>query len=149
MQIIEDMAIVKEVRGREVLVELPKSESCDSCAVHGFCHQNDTPRQHWIKTDIELKAGDHVRIFLAPALKITSSIIVFLLPVVIMLAFYLIPKYVFSSSEDIAILVSILSLGVSGIVIYYLDKSWGKKIRFDIIEKLSISEEEKNEDQAK
>lgn len=146
MNIIEDMAVVKEIRKGEVLIEIPKSESCDSCAAHGICHQADTPRQHWVRSDLLLEEGDYVRIFLSPALKITSSLIVFLLPVLVMLIFYLIPKFLIHTSENTAILISILSLGLSGLVIYLLDKSWGKKIKFEIIEKLDEFNEEEYED---
>ncbi|MCF7919490.1 MAG: SoxR reducing system RseC family protein [Candidatus Cloacimonetes bacterium] len=137
MEIIEDIAIVKEVRNKQVLVAIPRSESCESCAAHGLCHKGEEPATHWITSDLKLEKGDYVKLFISPALRITSGIIIFLLPVFIMLIFYLIPRFLLSATENISILSSILSLGVSGLVIYILDKSWGKRIRFEIVEKLS------------
>jgi len=151
MDIIEDIAIVSDVRGNEVLVEIPKPDSCESCAAHGICNKGDTTITHWITTDIKLAKGDYVKLFIAPSLKIASSFIIFLLPVLVMLVFYLIPRFLLHTSENISILLSVLSLGLSGLIIYYLDKSWGKKIKFEIVEKISeeeMQEEWDSEDQA-
>ena len=151
MEIIEDIAIVSEVRGNEVLVEIPKSDSCDSCAAHGICSKGETTVTHWITTDLRVVKGDYVRLFIAPSLRIASSFIIFMLPVLVMLVFYLIPRFILHTSENISILISILSLGVSGLIIYYLDKSWGKKIKFEIVGKVSeeeMQDEWDNEDQA-
>ena len=140
MEIIEDIAVVQEVRVGKVQVKLPESVSCDTCAIKGFCHPNDKLKCHWIDTDLSFKVGDKVRIFISPAIRIVSSFIVFLFPIILMLIFYLMIKYLFSASENLAILGSILSLGISGLLIFFLDKKWGKKIKFEIIEKLNETE---------
>ncbi|MCF7912631.1 MAG: SoxR reducing system RseC family protein [Candidatus Cloacimonetes bacterium] len=137
MDIIEDIAIVQEVKDGKVLVKLPGSESCTSCAVHGICQAGDNLASHWIESDMDLQAGDKVKIFIAPALRIMSSIIIFLMPVVIMIFVYLAIKYPAGGSENLSILGSILSLGVSGVIIYFLDKKWIRKLRFEIVEKIS------------
>jgi positive regulator of sigma E activity len=137
MDLIEDIAVVTEIRAGEVLVEIPRSENCEHCAAHVLCNKTDTPVRHWIKTDLHLEQGDYVKIFMSPALRLTSGFFIFVLPVLIMLGFYLVPRFLLHASENISILVSILSLGISGIVIYSLDKSWGKQIRFEIMEKLN------------
>ncbi|MDP8210980.1 MAG: SoxR reducing system RseC family protein [Candidatus Stygibacter australis] len=140
MQIIEDIAIVSEVKDRRVLVKLPESDSCASCAVHGICQVGENTSSHWIDTDLRLQVGDKVKIFISPALRIMSSFIVFLLPVIMMILVYLIFKYLFVSSENVSILGSVLSLGLSGLIIYAIDKKWSKKLRFEILER--VSEEE-------
>lgn len=144
MEIIEDIAIVAEVQEHKVLVKLPESDSCASCAVHGICQVGDNTSSHWIETDLPLQVGDKVKIFISPALKIMSSFIVFLLPVIMMILVYLIIKYLLGASENFSILGSVLSLGLSGLIIYAIDKKWSKKLRFEIIER--ISEEEYQEE---
>jgi positive regulator of sigma E activity len=137
MELIEDIAVVREVKDGKARVQLPETGNCKSCVMNGVCRQGHQLKSHWIETDIELKPGDLVRIFVAPALRIASSFIIFLLPIFVMLAVYLVFKYLFLSSENIAIMSSILSLGLSAFIIYLLDKIWGKKIKFEILEKLN------------
>jgi len=144
MEIIEDIAIVSEVKDHKVLVKLPESDSCASCAIHGICQVGDNTSSHWIDTDLRLQVGDKVKIFISPALKIMSSFIVFLLPVIMMILVYLIIKYLFMGSENASILGSVLSLGLSAVIIYALDKKWSEKLRFEIIER--VSEEEYQEE---
>ncbi len=136
MDIIEDIAIIQEVKAGKVLVQLPGSDSCDTCAVKGFCHQNDSKKCHWIDTDLSFEVGDKVRVFISPALRIISSFVVFMFPIIMMLIFYLMIKYLLSASENLAILGSILSLGVSVLLIFLLDKKLGKEIKFEIMEKV-------------
>ena len=140
MEIIEDIAIVAEVKDNKVLVKLPESDSCASCAVHGICQVGDNTSSHWIETDLRLQVGDKVKIFISPALKIMSSFIVFLLPVIMMIVIYLLIKYLIGGSENASIVGSVLSLGLSGLIIYAIDKKWSNKLRFEILER--VSEEE-------
>jgi len=151
MEIIEDVAIVKEVKDNKVLVEIAGAESCNSCSFKGMCSHKGEPRDIWVETEYELSQGDKVKLFISPALKIASSFTVFLLPIIIMLTFYLVSKYLFSISEDISILVSILSLGISGLLIWVFDKKWSKRIKFEIVEVIKNyrTGEDDNEDQIK
>lgn len=140
MDIIEDIAVVEEVSAGKVKVSLPQTDSCKSCAVHGFCHATEA-EGHWVETDLPLQQGDKVKMFIAPGLRIASSFIIFLLPVIMMLVFYLVSKYLISLSENLCILISILSLGVSGFLIWQLDKIWGKKVKYEIVGKYEEEEE--------
>ena len=151
MDIIEDIAIVQEINNGKVLVKLPGSENCSGCAVHGICQAGDNIASHWIKTDMNLQLGDKVKIFIAPALRIVSSFIIFLMPVLMMLFVYLAIKYLAGGSENISIVGSILSLGLSGVIIWLIDKKWSGKLRYEIVEKLyeeDYLKESSDEDQA-
>lgn len=137
MELIEDVAQVVEVSTGRVKVNMLKPENCEGCAAHGFCTAGDKTSELWISTDLLLNVGDHVRVFISPALRVVSSIIIFLLPVILMLVFYLLAKYLFHTSENLSILISVLSLGVSGLIIWQLDRKWGKQVHYEIIEKIS------------
>lgn len=133
---ITDVAIVKKVEGDWVSLEIEQTDSCNSCAMHGICNTGDKKIIHKIKTNIQLQQGDKVRIFLEPSLRVLSSFLIFIFPILIMIIFYLASKFIIGLSENIAILISIISLLFSGLAIYILDKKIAKKLNFTIVEKL-------------
>ncbi len=132
----EDLGRVKEIDGKFAIVEMIKSGSCDSCAIHGFCGAGNKAVHHRIKTDIKLQAGDTVQVFIAPELKILSSFILFILPIIVMIGFYFLGKQ-FLNSEGKVIITSFIGLLLSGLAIFIIDKKFAaKKIKFEILEKV-------------
>src|SRR6056297_3504819 len=132
---IADVAVVKQIDGDNVVLEIEQTDSCNACAMHGICHAGDKKVIHKVKSDLQLAVGDRVKIFLEPGLRILSSFLIFIFPILIMVLFYLGSKLIFSLSENNAILVSIISLLLSGFAIYRLDKTMAKRIKFKIVEK--------------
>ncbi|HCX73329.1 MAG TPA: hypothetical protein DHM37_06395 [Candidatus Cloacimonas sp.] len=133
---ITDVAVVKQVNGDKIVLEIEQTDSCNSCAMHGICQAGDKRIVYKIKTDLKLQTGDRVKIFLEPGLRVLSSFLIFIFPILIMVLFYLGSKLIFSASENIAILFSILSLLFSGFAIYKLDKKMANRLKFKIVEKL-------------
>ncbi|MDP8269383.1 MAG: SoxR reducing system RseC family protein [Candidatus Tenebribacter davisii] len=133
---MEDIAIVRKVEDNLVYVEIERSGSCEGCAVHGICNLNDKTIIHKIKTDRDLKVGDRIEIHIKPSLKIFSSFVVFIVPVLFMLCFYVMGKFLFKLSEDLSIVVSMLGLLLSGLIIYLIDKLYANKLNFKIIKKI-------------
>lgn len=133
---IEDVAIVREVIGDMVTVEMMKTGACDKCAMSGVCVGHDKTVQHTIQTNRPLKVGDKVRVMVSPGMRIFSSLVIFLFPILSMILFYLVSRYLVHSSENIAILLSFAGLLLSGVVIYAVDKKCANRIRIDIVEKV-------------
>jgi len=131
----EDIAVVKSISGRIATVEIIPSGSCDNCAIHGVCGGINKKTQHKIETDIHLNIGDKVLLEISPSTKVISSLVLFLMPIVIMLLFYIVPK-LSGATEDQAIMSSICSLILSALLIKLLDKVLAKKLAVDIIRKL-------------
>ncbi len=132
----EDIAIVRKIEENFVLVEVERSGSCDGCAVSGICNSNERIILHKIKTEHKFTIGDKVRVDIAPSLRIFSSFIVFIFPIITMLLFYLISKYVLIFNEDLSIVISLFGLLLSGLFIYLIDKKYESKLSFKIIKKL-------------
>ena len=132
----EDLAVVKEMKDGFVYIEMQTSGSCDKCAMHGVCHGMDKKLQHKIKTDMELSEGDFIRVHVSASMRIFSSFIIFIFPILSMLLFYGLGKYLFRFSENFSILFSFTGLMLSGITIYFIDKKYTEKIKFEIIEKV-------------
>ena len=132
----EDIAVVRKSEGNFVQVEVERTGSCEACAVSGICNANDKTILHKIKTDLKLKIGDKVQVNIAPSLRVFSSFVVFIIPILTMLSFYLISKYLFTFSEDLSIVISMFGLLLSGLFIYIIDKIFANKLSFKITKKL-------------
>lgn len=132
----EDIAVVKKIENDYVYVEVERTGSCEGCAVSGICNSNDKLILHKIKTDLQLKINDRVQVDIAPSLRVLSSFIVFIFPILTMLAFYLLSKFVFSFGEDASIIISLFGLLLSGLVIYLVDKKFENKLSFKILNKV-------------
>ena len=132
----EDIAIVRKIEENIVQVEIERTGSCEGCAVSGICNSNDKTIIHKIKTDLKLKIGDRVQVNIAPSLRVFSSFVVFIIPILTMLSFYLISKYLFTFNEDLSIVISMFGLLLSGLFIYIIDKKFANKLNFKITKKL-------------
>ena len=132
----EDLAVVKEIKDGFIFIEMQTSESCNKCAMHGVCQGMDKKLQHKIKTDMELSEGDFIRVQVSASMRVFSSFIIFIFPILSMLLFYGLGKYLFRFSENFSILLSFAGLVLSGITIYFIDKKYTEKIIFKIIEKV-------------
>lgn len=134
---LEDLAVVTEVHSEHVLVQMMKSDSCHSCGLSGFCHGKEHTVTHKIAAEGNYKIGDIVKVEISAGVRIITSMLVFLVPVLTLIIFYAIAAYLLNLSEPLSILISFSGLILSGIAIYLVDKNLGKKISFEIKEKVS------------
>ena len=132
----EDIAVVRKIEGNFVHLEVERTASCEGCAVSGICNANDKTILHKIKTDLKLDIGNRVQVDIAPSLRVFSSFVVFIIPILTMLSFYLISKYLFILNEDLSIVISMFGLLLSGLFIYIIDKIFANKLSFKITKKL-------------
>lgn len=132
----EDLGRVLKIEGDYAVVEMIKGGSCDSCAIHGFCGAGDKTIQHRIKTNLNLKPNDTVKVFIAPQFRLLSSFILFILPILAMIGFYFIGNAVFGT-EGRSILTSLAGLLLCTYGIYIFDKKYAsRKIKFEILGKI-------------
>jgi positive regulator of sigma E activity len=136
MEYAEDIAVVKKVEKDRVTVEIEAGGGCKSCAMHSLCGGDDKTIRHTITTDMNLSVDDKVRLHISPGVKILSSFIIFIIPILAMILFYLIGNYLLSFKEEFAIVFSFVGLLISGIFIYLIDKKFAKKVHIEIAEKL-------------
>ena len=131
-----DKATVLEVYDGEILIEIQKGGSCKSCAMGGGCGGQDKSFRHRLKTDLKLEKGDIIEISISSGVKLLSSFIVFIFPVLAMILFYLLAKYAVQLPENFSILASFCGLLLSGLLIYLIDKKFADKIHFEILGKV-------------
>ena len=132
----EDIAVVRRTEKNFVHVEVERTGSCDGCAISGICNADDKIIMHKINTDLKLKIGDKVQVNIKPSLRVFSSFIVFIIPILTMLLFYLISKYLLNLIEGLSIIISMFGLLLSGLFIYIIDKIFVNKLNFKITKRL-------------
>ena len=132
-----ERATVIEVKNGEVLIEIEQGGSCDSCAIHGVCSGQNRSFQHRIKTDMKLEKGDIIEVEISSGVKLLSSFLVFIMPVLFMILFYFVARYAVKLPENFAILASFCGLLISGLVIYFADKRFAVKVHFEVTGKVN------------
>ncbi len=125
-----DIGVVTQIKGQKITVEIPKGGGCKSCSMHGICGTNSTPIVLSFETDEAYNVGDKVNISVGANIKILSSLIVYLLPLVALFAFYLIARMYMQ--ELGAVFFGFIGLVLSFLLIRLIDKKIGKHINFEL-----------------
>jgi positive regulator of sigma E activity len=125
-----DTGIVTHIQGKKITVEIAKGGGCKSCSMHGLCGTNSTPIVLSFITDAEYQIGDKVNVSVGTNIKLLSSVIVYLLPLVALFAFFLIAR---SFMQELgAVLCGFIGLILSFLLIRVIDKKIGKHINFEL-----------------
>lgn len=129
----DDIGFVTAVNGLKITVEITKGGGCKSCSMHGLCGTSSTPIILTFDTDGSYKIGDKVIISVETGVKLLSSVIVYLLPLVALFASFLIARSYLPELGAIA--VAFIGLCLSFLIVRLLDKKISKKINFQLGEK--------------
>lgn len=125
----EDIGIVKSYENGIATIEVIPTGACDSCAINGICAGKDKKIEHKIPYDKPLKVNDRVEIEIKAADRVFSSFLVFLFPLIVMVIFYVLARYALGLAEKWGILISMLSLLLSGTILKIIDKNTKLKIK--------------------
>lgn len=137
-QIEDETAVIKEVFDGEVLIQVERKGACRNCSMNMLCMGNENRVEFRIKTNLSLQPGDKVKLHIKPESRLISSFVIFIFPVLMMLFFFSLSRYLFRLPESHSILVSLAGLLISGFVIKYVDKKTADKVSVEIIEKVSV-----------
>lgn len=109
-----ERAIVCEINNSKVRVMI--EHDCQEACLH--CSQKDKKESLLVynKSHLVLKPGDKVEIYAAPAKTILAGFLVFIVPLLLFIAFYFAGHLLFKSRDD---LIPFLC-GISGIVFGFL-----------------------------
>ena len=118
-EFITEVGTVDKIKGNLYYVKLSKSEKCEGCKVCDFGKNNSITVPSL--TEVDCKVGDSVIIRSPVKKRYLSSIIMYLIPIVVMLVCAIITYNV--TKDDSTVLISCaIGLVVSFLVIFILDK---------------------------
>jgi len=135
-KIEDEIAIVKEVFDHEVLIQIERKGACRSCSMNMLCMGRENKAEFCVPKNIDLQPGDRVKLHISPESRLISSFLIFIFPILMMLFFFIVARYLFILSEPLSIVISLFGLLCSGIIIKVLDKKSAGKIRVEIAEKV-------------
>ncbi|MDR3047223.1 MAG: SoxR reducing system RseC family protein [Bacteroidales bacterium] len=107
-------AVVKEIAGNEVLVEMTIKSACDGCHAKSVCISSQR-RNELVKIDntahTPLKIGDSVKIGIKQSIGNQAIFIAYGLPFVVLFVFFILISVVFGN-ELVAALIALVATGL-------------------------------------
>ena len=126
----EDSGKVIQINGKRVKVELERGGGCKSCQLRGMCFAKNSPAIFDLETDLILEEGDRVSLEISPGGRVLSSVLIFLMPVLLLFAGYLIASRFFGELPSIGF--GFLGLVLSFAIVRWVDRNYGHKLKVRI-----------------
>jgi len=132
---IEEQAQVIEIRGRQLILQAQTQSTCGSCAVNKSCGTSVLSKvvgrkftQFQAENNIAAEVGDTVIVGIAEDALLKGSLVIYIIPIIGMLAFALVADYLLA---DIAVRdLFVAASGVAGLIFgsllarqYFLQKN--------------------------
>jgi len=123
-----DVGTVVDIQSGLAIVEYSRSDACDTCKLKAFCFQKGGDvTKLTMKNNLNVKKGDIIQFEISPQMRILSSFLVFILPIIFMIGSYFLCKSAIGLSENISIVVSLISIAVAFIFVKFIDGQIKKK----------------------
>jgi positive regulator of sigma E activity len=131
---IKEIGNIVETHDGQATIQIIAGGQCNYCSAKTACTPLGTNiRMMQAPVKNGFQAGDYVEISFEPLSRMTSVIIVFLLPLFLMITGLTLAAIYYQDSEKMAILGSFGGLLLGFVVVWILDKLIGKSSRFDPI----------------
>lgn len=119
---MQEIGRVVEIVGNMTKVEVSQKEICHKCPSESFCRlTTGNSRVIEAVNEIGAKSGDVVKIEIGSKSILASAFLVYIFPVIVLLVTGSLTHWI-SGSQNLAIIVGIIALGVSFLVIKFLDR---------------------------
>jgi len=123
-----DVGTVVDIQNGLAIVEYSRSDACDTCKLKAFCFQKGGDvTKLTMKNNLNVKKGDIIQFEISPQMRILSSFLVFILPIIFMIGSYFLCKSAIGLSENISIVVSLISIAIAFIFVKFIDGQIKKK----------------------
>ena len=117
-----DVGTVVDIQNGLAIVKYSRSVACNTCKLKAFCFQKGGDvTTLTMKNELNVKLGDKIQFEISPQIRILSSFLVFILPIIFMIGSYFLCKSAIRLSESISIIVSLVSIAVAFIVVKIID----------------------------
>ena len=128
---VYETGIIKSVSGKEIHVERTNIGACKSCSIGSFCGMKDKS-EIIVNSEDTYEIGERVELMISPSVRVWSSLLVFITPIVFLILFYILAIYVFGLNEGWAVFLSILGSGLGFVLLKGIDGRYGKRFEVQI-----------------
>lgn len=122
---IEETALVLEVRDQQALLQTQRKSACQSCSVKSGCGTSTLSKvvgkrssQFIVDNTLDVHAGDQVVVAIDENALVQGSLLIYLLPLLFMLAAGIFAE-LFFSIELVTILFSMVGFALSLFIVHY------------------------------
>lgn len=123
-----DVGTVVDIQKGLAVVEYSRSDACNTCKLKAFCFQKGGDvTKLTMKNILNVKKGDKVQFEISPQMRMLSSFLVFILPVIFMIGSYFVCKSAINLTEKVSIIISLISIVVAFIIVKIIDGQIKKK----------------------
>jgi positive regulator of sigma E activity len=129
----QDSGVVTAINGNRITVEIVKGGGCKSCGMKGICGDNNRPIVLQFDTDGQYKIGDKVSVSVTSGMRVLSSVIVFVFPLLALIGFYAIGTIF--TNEPVSVVIGFAGMVLAFLIVRILDKQIGKKVNFQLVGK--------------
>jgi len=121
------------LHGKKMTVELPRSAACSKC---GVCMQREDQTKMILELENpgQVRIGDHIDLELQPKQILQAAAFAYGLPILGILLGALLGSYLSPSPSQEELLTLVgggIGLAIGLLVAIYLDRTWGRKGRFE------------------
>ncbi len=123
-----DVGTVVDIQNGFAVVEYSRTDACNTCKLKAFCFQKSGDvNTLTMKNELNVKKGDKIQFEISAQMRILSSFLVFILPIIFMIGSYFLCKSAIGLSENISIIISLVSIVAAFIVVKIIDGQIKKK----------------------
>ena len=124
---------VVEISGGKIVAEILVSEACGTCQAKGLCHTNGKRVRVEAEAEPgqEFKVGQQVMVSFTPTLAMSSVLLAYVLPLVLMFA-VMFTLIAITGSQDIGCVSGLAVLPVYYTILYMLRHKLRRKFKFKI-----------------
>jgi len=123
-----DVGTVVDIQNGFAVVEYSRTDACNTCKLKAFCFQKSGDvNTLTMKNELNVKKGDKIQFEISAQIRILSSFLVFILPIIFMIGSYFLCKSAVGLSENISIIISLVSIVAAFIVVKIIDGQIKKK----------------------
>ncbi len=132
----EEEGIVIETVRELVRVKVTRSSSCSTCASAEKCPFNAISKKDWLvwaRNNQNAQKGDRVKVSISGGRYILIAALIFIMPVSVLLAAYVIAKLL-GAIDQLAVALSVTFAFISYFIIRTIDKGSGKGAGYEVVE---------------
>jgi sigma-E factor negative regulatory protein RseC len=124
---------VVEISDNKVVAEIMVSEACGTCQAKGLCHTNGKRVRVEAEAEPgqEFQVGQKVKVAFTPTLAMSSVLLAYVLPLVLMFA-VMFTLIAITGSQDVGCLCGLAVLPVYYTILYMLRHKLRRKFKFSI-----------------
>ena len=123
-----EIGTVIDIQNDFLLVEVEKGESCINCKLKSLCFYKGNEKTIFqIKNILNAKKGDKISFVIEPKIRIFISFLIYIVPIIFLITTYSVCKYIFNISENLSIILAIISIPLCYFILKFIDKLFARK----------------------